>query len=292
MARDGTSGSAYSRRITQPSYGIATIEFPTCGGTHRLRPMSEDFSGKAALVTGASRGIGHGIARELLSRGASVTITGRKADQLDEAARQLAADTGGRVLAVVGNAADDASREEAVARTVEEFGRLDVLVNNTGINPQFGFLVEADLNAVKKIFDVNVVAALGFVQLAWKAWMGEHGGAVVNIASVGGIRSTGVIGAYGASKAALIRLTEELAWQLGPKVRVNAVAPAVVKTKFAEALYVGREEEASQQYPMKRLGTPEDIASLVAFLCSDGASWITGETIRVDGGLLATGTAG
>jgi NAD(P)-dependent dehydrogenase (short-subunit alcohol dehydrogenase family) len=254
--------------------------------------MSEDFSGKAALVTGASRGIGHGIARELLSRGASVTITGRKVDQLDEAARQLAADTGGRVLAVAGNAGDDASREEAVARTVEEFGRLDVLVNNTGINPQFGFLMEADLNAVKKIFDVNVVAALGFVQLAWKAWMSEHGGAVVNIASIGGIRSTGVIGAYGASKAALIRLTEELAWQLGPKVRVNAVAPAVVKTKFAEALYVGREEEASQQYPMKRLGTPEDVASLVAFLCSDGASWITGETVRVDGGLLATGTAG
>lgn len=254
--------------------------------------MSEDFSGKAALVTGASRGIGHGIARELLSRGASVTITGRKADQLDEAARQLAADTGGRVLAVAGNAGDDASREEAVARTVEEFGRLDVLVNNTGINPQFGFLMEADLNAVKKIFDVNVVAALGFVQLAWKAWMGEHGGAVVNIASIGGIRSTGVIGAYGASKAALIRLTEELAWQLGPKVRVNAVAPAVVKTKFAEALYVGREEEAAQQYPMKRLGTPEDVASLVTFLCSDGASWITGETVRVDGGLLSTGTAG
>lgn len=254
--------------------------------------MSEDFSGKAALVTGASRGIGYGIARELLSRGASVTITGRKADQLAEAAKQLEADTGGRVLTVAGNAGDDASREEAVARTVEEFGSLDVLINNTGINPQFGFLMDADLAAVRKIFDVNVVAALGFVQLAWKAWMSEHGGAVVNIASIGGIRSTGVIGAYGASKAALIRLTEELAWQLGPKVRVNAVAPAVVKTKFAEALYSGREEEAAQQYPMKRLGTPEDVASLVAFLCSDGASWITGETVRVDGGLLSTGTAG
>lgn len=254
--------------------------------------MSDDFSGKAALVTGASRGIGLGIARELLSRGASVTITGRKADQLAEAAEQLTADTGGRVLAVPGNAGDDAAREQAVARTVEEFGSLDVLVNNTGINPQFGFLMDADLNAVRKIFDVNVVAALGFTQLAWKAWMGEHGGAVVNIASIGGIRSTGVIGAYGASKAALIRLTEELAWQLGPKVRVNAVAPAVVKTKFAEALYSGREEEAVQQYPMKRLGTPEDVASLVAFLCSDGASWITGETVRVDGGLLSTGTAG
>ncbi|MET9231211.1 SDR family oxidoreductase [Lentzea sp. NPDC003310] len=254
--------------------------------------MSEDFSGRAALVTGASRGIGLGIARELLSRGASVTITGRKADQLAEAAARLEADTGGRVLTIAGNAGDEDSRAEVVARTVEEFGRLDVLVNNTGINPQFGFLMEADLNAVKKIFDVNVVAALGFVQLAWKAWMAEHGGAVVNIASIGGIRSTGVIGAYGASKAALIRLTEELAWQLGPKVRVNAVAPAVVKTKFAEALYVGREEEAAQQYPMKRLGTPEDVASLVAFLCSEGASWITGETVRVDGGLLATGTAG
>ncbi len=219
-------------------------------------------------------------------------ITGRKADQLAEAAKRLTADTGGRVLAIVGNAGDEASREEVVTRTVEEFGSLDVLVNNAGINPQFGFLMEADLNAVRKIFDVNVVAALGFVQLAWKAWMGEHGGAVVNIASIGGIRSTGVIGAYGASKAALIRLTEELAWQLGPKVRVNAVAPAVVKTKFAEALWSGREEEAQQQYPMKRLGTPEDVASLVAFLCSDGASWITGETVRVDGGLLATGTAG
>jgi NAD(P)-dependent dehydrogenase (short-subunit alcohol dehydrogenase family) len=254
--------------------------------------MSDDFSGKTALVTGASRGIGLGIARELLSRGAAVTITGRKADQLAEAAEQLAADTGGRVLTVAGNAGDDAAREEAVSRTVAEFGSLDVLVNNTGINPQFGFLMDADLNAVRKIFDVNVVAALGFVQLAWKAWMSEHGGAVVNVASIGGIRSTGVIGAYGASKAALIRLTEELAWQLGPKVRVNAVAPAVVKTKFAEALWSGREEEAQQQYPMKRLGTPEDVASLVAFLCSDGASWITGETVRVDGGLLATGTAG
>ncbi|MCP2249147.1 SDR family oxidoreductase [Lentzea aerocolonigenes] len=253
--------------------------------------MSEDFSGKTALVTGASRGIGLGIARELLSRGAAVTITGRKADQLAEAVEQLKT-TGGRVLGLQGNAGDDASREEVVARTVEEFGSLDVLVNNTGINPQFGFLMDADLNAVRKIFDVNVVAALGFTQLAWKAWMSEHGGAVVNVASIGGLRSTGVIGAYGASKAALIRLTEELAWQLGPKVRVNAVAPAVVKTKFAEALWSGREETGVQAYPMKRFGTPEDVASLVAFLCSDAASWITGETVRVDGGMLATGTAG
>ncbi|QFZ22000.1 SDR family oxidoreductase [Saccharothrix syringae] len=257
--------------------------------------MTSEFTGKAALVTGASRGIGLGIARELLGRGASVAITGRKADALAAAAAGLADDAGvspDRVLAVPGNAGSADDRAEAVRLVVERFGRLDVLVNNTGINPVFGALVDADLDAVRKIFDTNVVAALGFVQLAWRAWMGEHGGAVLNVASVGGLRSTGAIGAYGASKAALIRLTEELAWQLGPKVRVNAVAPAVVKTRFAEALYTGREEDAAAAYPMKRLGTPEDVARLVAFLVSDAAEWITGETVRVDGGLLATGTLG
>lgn len=110
------------------------------------------------------------------------------------------------------------------------------------------------------------------------------------LASVAGIRSTGVIAAYGASKAALIRLTEELAWQLGPGIRVNAVAPGIVKTQFATALVAAGEEQVSAGYPMKRLGTPEDVAALVAFLVSPAAAWITGETVRVDGGLLATGS--
>jgi NAD(P)-dependent dehydrogenase (short-subunit alcohol dehydrogenase family) len=257
--------------------------------------MTDNFAGKTALVTGASRGIGYGIALELLNNGASVTITGRKQDALTAAAEQLVQESGttaDRVLAVASNAGRDEDRADVVGKIMERFGRLDVLVNNTGINPVFGPLVDADLDAVRKIFDTNVVAALGFVQLAWKAWQQEHGGAIVNIASTGGLRSTGAIGAYGASKAALIRLTEELAWQLGPKVRVNAVAPAVVKTKFAEALYLGHEEAAAAQYPMKRLGTPADVARLVAFLASDAAEWITGETVRVDGGLLATGTMG
>ncbi|ATE56218.1 SDR family oxidoreductase [Actinosynnema pretiosum] len=249
-----------------------------------------DFAGKTALVTGASRGIGLGIARELVARGAAVAITARKPEQLAAAAAELGAPD--HVLAIPGNAGRAEDREEAVAKVVERFGSLDVLVNNTGINPSFGSLMDADLEAVKKIFDVNVVSALGMVQLAWKAWMSEHGGSIVNVASVGGLRSTGVIAAYGASKAALIRLTAELAWQLGPKVRVNAVAPGVVKTKFAEALYTGREEDAAGAYPLGRLGTPEDVASLVAFLASDSASWVTGETVAVDGGLLATGTLG
>jgi NAD(P)-dependent dehydrogenase (short-subunit alcohol dehydrogenase family) len=251
---------------------------------------SADFVGRATLVTGASRGIGHAIAAEFLSRGAAVTITARKPDELHAAARMLAEqvpDGADRVLAVAGNAGKAEDRAEAVGRTVERFGRLDVLVNNTGINPIYGDLMTADLDAVRKIFDTNVVAALGFLQEA-----STNGGAVVNIASVGGLRSTGVIGAYGASKAALIRLTEELAWQLGPKVRVNAVAPAVIKTRFATAIYSGREDQLSTQYPMKRLGETSDVAKLVAFLASDAASWITGETVRVDGGLLATGTLG
>jgi NAD(P)-dependent dehydrogenase (short-subunit alcohol dehydrogenase family) len=254
------------------------------------------LAGRAALVTGAGRGIGRAVAAELLARGAAVTVTGRKPDALAAAADELVAGPAGgdgsRVLAVAGNAADDAARAEAVDATVARFGSLDVLVNNAGVNPQFGPLVDADLDAVRKVFDTNVVAALGFVQLAHRAWMGAHGGAVVNVASVAGLRSTRDIAAYGASKAALIRLTEELAWQLGPAVRVNAVAPAVVRTRFSSALYEGREDTVSAAYPLGRLGTPDDVAALVAFLVSDAASWITGETVRVDGGLLATGGLG
>ncbi len=252
--------------------------------------MSSDLLGKSALVSGASRGIGKAVAAELLRRGANVLITARKPEPLAEAAAGLRAlGHQGEVATIAGNSGDAQARAEAVGRAVTEFGSLDILINNTGINPVFGALMDADLDAVRKIFDVNVVAALGYAQEAYKAWMGEHGGAIVNVASVAGLRSTGVIAAYGASKAALIRLTEELAWQLGPKIRVNAVAPGVVKTKFADALYSADEERAASVYPMKRLGSPEDVARLIGFLASDEAAWITGETVRVDGGLLATG---
>jgi NAD(P)-dependent dehydrogenase (short-subunit alcohol dehydrogenase family) len=255
--------------------------------------MTADFIGKAALVTGASRGIGYAIAAELARGGAAVTIMSRKADDIVAAGEQLAKEVdGARVLALAANAGRDEDRELVVNRTLEEFGSLDILIDNTGINPVYGPLADADLGAVRKIFDVNVVAALGFVQLALRGWMAEHGGNIINVSSVGGLRSTGMLGIYGASKAAMNHLTMELAWQLGPKVRVNGIAPATVKTRFAEALYVGREEAAEAAYPMKRLGTPEDVASLVAFLVSDRASWITGETVRIDGGLLATGSLG
>ena len=143
--------------------------------------------------------------------------------------------------------------------------------------------------AAAKIFAVNVLSAVAWAQQAYGQWMGEHGGAIVNVASVAGLKPAPMIGMYGASKAALIHVTEELAVELGPDIRVNAVAPAVVKTKFAKALYEGREDEVSAPYPLKRLGLPDDIAGVVGFLLSEDAAWLTGQTITADGGLLLGG---
>lgn len=252
--------------------------------------MTADFTGKVALLTGASRGIGLGIAAELAASGAKVCLTARRKEELDAAVEEL----GGPAvaMAVPGRADDAEHRAEAVAAVVDRFGSLDVLVNNAGINPHYGSLMDADLAAVRKIFEVNVVAALGWTQAAHGAWMREHGGAVLNVASVGGINPGPFIGAYNVSKAALIHLTKQLAAELGPGVRVNAVAPAVVKTRFAEALYEGREEQTAAAYPMKRLGVPEDVAKAAAYLLSDDASWITGETLVVDGGITISGRVG
>ncbi|MGW2546997.1 SDR family oxidoreductase, partial [Kitasatospora sp. NPDC001574] len=194
------------------------------------------FKGQVAVVTGASRGIGLGIARELVARGARVCLTARTPGPLAEAVRDL----GGPEVAVgvPGKADDPAHQEEAVTRTLEVFGRLDCLVNNTGINPVHGPVLATDEAAAAKILAVNVLAPLAWTRRAHAAWMGEHGGSVVNVASVAGIRASLGIGMYGVSKAALIRLTAELAAELGEQgIRVNAVAPAVVRTRFAEALY-------------------------------------------------------
>jgi NAD(P)-dependent dehydrogenase (short-subunit alcohol dehydrogenase family) len=249
----------------------------------------DDFTGKAGLVTGATRGIGLGIAQEIVARGGSVCITARKPDELEEAVKTLDPDGTGRAISARGSADDAAHQQEAVEQAVSAFGRLDFLVNNAAVNPQYGPLMEADLGAVRKVFEVNVIAILAWAQQAWTAWLGEHGGAIVNVASVGGLRAGSPIGAYNASKASVIHLTRQLAVELGPKVRVNGIAPAVVKTKFARALYEGREDEVASHYPLKRLGVPEDTAKLAAFLLSEDASWITGETVTIDGGVTIGG---
>jgi len=247
----------------------------------------EALKDRVAIVTGASRGIGLGIAAELVRQGARVCVTARGQEALDAAVAEL----GGPDVAIgVPGKSDDAEHQaEAVARTIEAFGSLDMLVNNTGINPVYGPIADVDPVAAAKILAVNVLAPLAWTRRARDAWMGEHGGSIVNVSSVAGFRPSPGIGMYGVSKAALIRLTTELAVELGPRIRVNAVAPAIVKTKFATVLYEGREEQVAAAYPLRRLGVPEDIAGAVAFLLSDQASWITGQTLVLDGGVTLTG---
>ncbi|MGP3975996.1 SDR family oxidoreductase [Streptomyces sp. 8N114] len=240
-------------------------------------------TGKVALVTGASRGIGYGIAEALVARGDRVCITGRNEDALKEAVERLGSE---RAMAVAGKAHDLDHQAAVVERVMEAYGRIDHLVNNAGTNPVFGPMAELDLGVARKVFETNVISALGFAQRTWAAWQQEHGGTIVNVASIAGISASPFIGAYGMSKAAMVNLTQQLAHEFAPKVRVNAVAPAVVKTKFAAALYEGREEEAAARYPMGRLGAPEDVAGAAKFLTSDEAGWITGQTLTVDGGLF------
>ncbi|GAA2326752.1 SDR family oxidoreductase [Streptomyces caniferus] len=242
-----------------------------------------ELSGKVALVTGASRGIGYGIAEALVARGDRVVITGRNEDALKEAAEKLGAD---RVLGVAGKAHDEAHQAVAVERAMETFGRVDYLVNNAGTNPVFGPIADLDLGVARKVFETNVVSALGFAQRTWHAWQKDNGGAIVNIASIAGLAPSPFIGAYGMSKAAMVNLTLQLAHEFAPGVRINSIAPAVVKTKFAAALYENREEEAAAGYPLARLGVPEDIGGAAAFLLSDASGWITGQTLVVDGGLF------
>jgi 3-oxoacyl-[acyl-carrier protein] reductase len=236
-----------------------------------------------AIVTGASRGIGYGIAQALVARGDRVCITGRNEDALKEAVERLGAD---RAIGVAGKAHDEAHQAAAVERTMEAFGRVDYLANNAGTNPVYGLLAEVDLAVVRKVYETNVVSALGFAQQTWKAWQKENGGAIVNITSIAGLAPSPFIAAYGMSKAAMANLTVQLAAELAPGVRVNAISPAVVKTKFAAALYEGREEEAAAAYPLRRLGVPEDIGGAAAFLLSDQAAWITGQNLVIDGGLF------
>ncbi|WP_017240860.1 SDR family oxidoreductase [Streptomyces sp. SS] len=247
------------------------------------------FEGKTAIVTGASRGIGLAVAERLVSEGARVVLTGRTEETLDEAVAGLGGPA--HALGVAGKADDPAHQADTVRQAIETYGSVDLLVNNTGINPVYGPMIELDLAAARKIVETNCLAALAWAQQVHRAWMKEHGGSIVNVASVSGVQPAPMIGMYGASKAMLLSMTQLLAVELGPDIRVNAIAPAVVRTKFATALYEGREREVAAAYPLKRLGEPEDIGGVVAFLLSEDAAWLTGQTVVIDGGVTLAGAA-
>ena len=246
-------------------------------------------------MTGASRGIGRAIALAFATAGASVMISSRKAEALTQAADEIRAAGGDRVGSVawyVANAGDPEQAGACVAATVERFGSVDILVNNAATNPYFGPMVDIDRDRADKTVRVNQSGYLEWVQAAWRAGMRESGGAVLNVASVGGLSVEGGIGWYNVTKAAVIHLTRQLAGELGPGVRVNALAPGLVKTDFARALWERGEDAIARRLPLGRLGRPEDIAAAALFLCSDAASWITGQTLVIDGGALCIASGG
>ncbi|MEA3077245.1 MAG: hypothetical protein QOF60_2153 [Actinomycetota bacterium] len=244
--------------------------------------MDLRLDGKVALVTGASRGIGMAIAKAYADAGAQVMLSSRKQDALEEAAKEIGGDT----AVFAANAGEPDQAEACVNATLERFGALDILVNNAATNPYMGPAIDIDLGRYDKTYQVNLRGPFVWTQKAWEAAMKEKGGTVINIASIGGMSYGGFIGVYDNTKAALIHLTGHFAAELAPKVRVNGIAPGLVKTDFARALWEPAEEQVAKRMPLKRLGEPEDIANGALFLASDASSWMTGHTLVIDGGAL------
>jgi NAD(P)-dependent dehydrogenase (short-subunit alcohol dehydrogenase family) len=244
------------------------------------------LDGKVALVTGASRGIGRAIAAAYAEAGARVLISSRKQDALEAAAEEMA----GEVAVFAANAGEPDQAAACVAHCVEHFGGIDVLVNNAATNPYMGPLMGIDVPRAEKTVRVNQQGVLVWTQEAYKAGLAEgDGGAVINIASVGGLSVESTIAYYNVTKAAVLHLTRQMAGELAPRVRVNAIAPGLVKTDMARALWEPNEGAIAAHTPLRRLGEPSDIAAAALFLASDAASWITGQTLIVDGGALLRG---
>ncbi|MFJ3670118.1 SDR family oxidoreductase [Streptomyces sp. NPDC090106] len=238
----------------------------------------QDLKGRAALVTGGTRGIGRAVAEGLAAAGARVCVTARDATEVRRTAGALDG------VGLAGDVADPAHLRSLTRLALDAFGRIDVVVNNAATNQPYGPLMEVDPDAWRAAFTVNVEAPLRLVRCVWEAWMREHGGAVVNVCTEGATHTGPHVGAYGTTKAALLHLTRQLAGELAPRVRVNSVSPGLVRTDLARFVWEPGEAEVAAGLPLGRIGEPEDVARAVVWLVSDAAEWITGADLLVDGG--------
>jgi NAD(P)-dependent dehydrogenase (short-subunit alcohol dehydrogenase family) len=247
-----------------------------------------DLSGKSALITGSSRGIGRAIAERMAEQGAKVVISSRKAGPCEEVAAGLNARFGeGTAIAAPANISSKEDLQRAVDATDAAFGKIDILVCNAASNPYYGPMGGISDDQFRKILDNNIVSNHWLIQMVIPQMIGRRDGAVIIVSSIGGLRGSVSIGAYCVSKAADMQLARNLAHEYGPhNIRVNCVAPGLVKTDFARALWDSPEGEAraSQGTPLRRLGEPDDLAGAVIYLASRAAAWTTGQTIVVDGG--------
>ena len=246
-----------------------------------------DLKGKVALVTGSTRGIGKSIAEELARAGARVTVSSRKAEACEQVRREFER-AGFEVLARACNVSRKLDLQALVDATLAKWGRIDIVVANAASNPYYGPLTELTDEAFDKIFANNVKSVLWLAGMTLPGMAGRGGGSFIAVGSVGGLIANTVIGAYGMSKAAEHHLVRNLAAEWGPKnIRVNAIAPGLIKTEFARALWEDdkRRSEREQATPLRRLGEPRDIGGIAVFLASEAAAFITGQCIIADGGV-------
>jgi NAD(P)-dependent dehydrogenase (short-subunit alcohol dehydrogenase family) len=248
------------------------------------------LEGKVAVVTGGSRGIGRAIALEFANAGADVVVASRKLDACQAVASEIKK-LGRRSLAVAAHTGKPDQLERLMDETLRGFGKLDILVNNAGTNPHFGHIMDIERGAWDKTFEVNLDGVFFLTQLAFNKWMREHGGVVINMASVAGLRPAPMTGAYCVTKAALIMLTQVLAAELGAyNIRVNAIAPGFIKTDMSKAVWTSDLfQERSKAFPIPRLGETDDIVGAALYLASDASAFMTGETIVIDGGARHAG---
>src|SRR5947209_1135659 len=247
-----------------------------------------DLSGKVAIVTGSSRGIGRAIAEAFAEAGAKVVISARNQAPCDEVVAAIRA-KGGEAIAITARISDHAQLENLVAKTREQYGGVDILVCNAGINPHYGRLENLTDPVFERMMTNNVLSNLWLSKLCVPDMKAKHDGSIIFISSIGGLKSSTVIAMYGVTKAADIALSRSLAAEWGPEgIRVNCIAPGLIETAFARALYEDPERRARREAetPLRRLGQPEDIAGAALLLASKAGAFITGHTLVVDGGTM------